>query len=311
MSDTDVELYRKHRPLQFAGLLGQGEALTMLKSMGPDKFPHALLFTGPSGCGKTTAARILRTKLGCGDADFFEINSADNRGIDEARKLIAYLGLMPRAGKCKVYLIDEVHKMTTDAQNAMLKVLEDTPPHCYFILASSEPAKLIKAIKTRCTEIKFKAVAANLLAKLVTETAKLEKKEVGENVAKKIAEYAEGSPRKALVLLHQCLGMPDDATRLKSLEKPEMQASGFEIAQALVQRKDWKEISVLLKKAEDEEAEGIRRIILGYCKSCLLGKIDDRIWNIMLCFKEPTYNWGPGAEWHALVTCCYEAAVKV
>src|SRR5690606_3369465 len=106
--------------------------------------PHAMLFTGPSGCGKTTLARILRVKLRCSDNDFQEINAADFRGIDSIRSMRQQVGAAPLGGDSRIWLIDEAHSMTADAQNAFLKLLEDTPRHVYFFLATTDPQKLKK-----------------------------------------------------------------------------------------------------------------------------------------------------------------------
>lgn len=307
---SDIELYNKHRPRDFKGLVGQNEAIATLAALGKSKtMPHALLFTGPSGCGKTTLARILRAKIGCAEADFREINSADARGIDDVRMLDRNMRLSPMAGATKVYLIDEAHKMTNDAQNAMLKMLEDTPAHVYFMLASSEPAKLIKAVKTRCTEIKVKPVTAEQLKKLVLEIAVTEGKPVGDVVAAKIAEVAQGSPRKALVLLHQVIGLATDEAKLKAVERPDAEAIGFEIAQGLLKKADWGVIAGKLKIMEEkeEEPEAVRRIVLGYMKSVLLGGSNKRAWDILMCFKEPTYDIG----WPGIVANCYEACCLV
>lgn len=307
---SDIELYNKHRPRDFKGLVGQSEAVATLAALGKSRtMPHALLFTGPSGCGKTTIARILRVKIGCGDADFREINSADARGIDDVRLLDRNMRLSPMAGSAKVYLIDEAHKMTNDAQNAMLKMLEDTPSHVYFFLASSEPAKLIKAIKTRCTEIKVKPVPADLMKKLVQDTANTEGKPVGDAVAAKIAEVSQGSPRKALVLLHQVIGLPNDEAKLKAVERPDAEALGFEVAQGLLKKTSWSAINEKLRILEEkeEEPEAIRRIVLGYMKSVLSKSDNKRAFDILMCFREPTYDMG----WPAVYANCYEACCLV
>jgi len=144
MTVDAVELYRKYRPTKFSQVLGQREAIATLANMGKRRaVPHCLLFTGPSGVGKTTLIRILREKLGCKEHDYVEINAAEARGIDTIRDIQRRLTLSPLSGRCRVWAIDECHRLTTDAQSALLKILEDTPPTAYFMLATTEPNKLL------------------------------------------------------------------------------------------------------------------------------------------------------------------------
>src|SRR5687768_10085551 len=121
-------LYKKHRPKTLKGIVGQDGAVASLQKMiDRNLIPHAILFTGDSGVGKTTIARILKDHLECGDPDFIEVNAADSKGIDMVRDIRSRAGLSPMAGPCRVWLIDEAHKLTTDAQNCILKILEDGP----------------------------------------------------------------------------------------------------------------------------------------------------------------------------------------
>jgi len=122
------ELYIEYRPTSFKAVKGQPEVVKVLQNfVTKQRVPHAILFSGPSGCGKTTLARILRHKLACGDHDFFEVNAAEKRGIDFIRELQRVSRLRPVDGKCKVWIIDECHNLTKEAQHAFLKLLEDAP----------------------------------------------------------------------------------------------------------------------------------------------------------------------------------------
>jgi len=134
-----------------------------------NKVPHTLLFSGPPGCGKTTLARILRKKLNCGKYDFSEVNCADFRGIDMVRDIRSHLQQAPISGDCRVWLIDEAHKLSNDAQNAFLKMLEDTPNHVYFFLATTNPQKLLKTIRTRCTEVVVKSLGDKNMEELIDD----------------------------------------------------------------------------------------------------------------------------------------------
>lgn len=228
MSD---ELYKRHRPARFQDVLGQEEAVGMLVEMGrKGSIPHTILFTGDSGTGKTTLARILKDKLKCGDADFCELNAADDKGIDMARDLKQRSGLSPIQGPCRIWLIDECANLTSQAQECLLKLLEDTPKHVYYFLCTTDPQKLKKTIITRSTEIRTKPLKPAMLKKLVLDVVGKEGKQIESDVADKIADIAEGSARKALVLLHQVIDLSSEEAKLESLQKSDLKRVGIDIA---------------------------------------------------------------------------------
>jgi DNA polymerase-3 subunit gamma/tau len=168
---TGREFHLSQRPTTFGEVVGQPRAVAQLTQMGrDDRRPHLLLFVGPSGCGKTTLARIVRRKLRCGEADFMEVNAANNRGIDMVRDIEQRIGLAPIDGDCRVWLIDEAHALTPDAQGAFLKILEEPPSHVYFMLATTDPQKLKPTIRTRATEIVVYPVPPDDLAGLCLRT---------------------------------------------------------------------------------------------------------------------------------------------
>lgn len=303
-------LYQKYRPKNFTEVLGQDESVKILSSLlKKNQLPRAILFTGESGCGKTTLARILKSELKCGDLDFVELNSADFRGIDTVRDLRGQINLSPINGKCRIFLIDECHQMTKDAQNAILKMLEDTPKHVYFMLATTEPTKLIAAIKTRCTEIKVRPVSDALLSRLVNDVYARESKEKGnavpldEEVVDRIVSLSEGSARKAVVLLESVFSIPSPEEQVLSLEKNNYKHEAIEIARALFNPKSkWIDVAKLLNI--EEEPEKIRHLILGYATKILLsgGRACERAHLIISVFRDNWYDCGKAG----LVSCCYE-----
>jgi len=296
------ELYKKHRPTAFKGVIGQEEACKTLLSMTKGKkVPHALLFTGPSGCGKTTLARIVRGKIECGDSDFYEVNTANFRGIDTVREIDQRMRLAPVSGKTRVWLIDEAHKLTNDAQNAILKMLEDTPRHVYFMLCTTEPNKLIKAIITRCTEVRCQPVPQDKLEDLIRDVLEKEGKEMGPECLSRICEVADGSPRKALVLLGQVIDIDSDEDRIKIILSSDVKVQAIAIAKALIGKKPWAEVKGLVKACE-EDPESIRRLILGYASAVLLNSGMPRAAIILDRFRDHWYDCGkPG-----LVLACWE-----
>lgn len=306
MSD---ELYKKYRPQSFKDVLGQEDAIRMLTEMGrKGAIPHTILFTGESGTGKTTLARILKDKLKCGDADFCEMNAADDKGIDIIRELRSRAGLAPIQGPCRIWLIDECANLTPQAQEAFLKLLEDTPKHVYFFLATTDPQKLKKTIITRSTEIRTKPLKPAVLKQLVLDVVAKEGKTIEPDVADKIAEIAEGSARKALVLLHQVIDMGDEADKLDALQKVDAKRAAVEIAKALMNPSTrWPAVAAIIKGVE-EDPESIRRMVLGYVGAVALNKPNPvREIQIMECFEGNYFNTGKAG----LVMSCASAIFAV
>jgi len=305
-----MELYKKHRPKKADEVVGQDKALTSLRRMVKAKaIPHALLFTGPSGCGKTTLGRIVTRALKCNKIDFQEVNCADFRGIDMVRSIRSRMDQAPMGGDTRVWLIDEAHKLSNDAQNAFLKLLEDTPLHVYFMLATTEPNKLIKTIRTRCTEVGVKALSEKELVQLCSDV--LNKEEVKSfpiDVIEKIAEHSEGSARKALVLLDQVYRLENGQQMLDTIESTESKSDSIKIARLLMnKRTTWKQMAELLKNCDLSEPEGLRRMVIGYCKSVMLGggPLTARAFVVLDTFKDHMYDSGAaGLVWasYAIIT---------
>lgn len=299
MSDADApELYRKYRPTKLSEMVGQEAACRTLAAMGKSgKVPHCLLLSGPSGCGKTTAARILRRKLGCGDSDFSEINVAKETGIDGIRRIEQRMGLSPIGGRCRVWLLDEVQQLSKQGQSCLLKMLEDTPAHVYFMLATTDPQRLLPTIRTRATEVKFSAVSRPDLSALVRRTAEAEGIATTEDVVDKIAEYADGSPRKALVLLHAVAGVEGEKAQLAAVAKGDFRAEAIELARAIMGKgASWSKAAKIIKELEDD-AEGVRRMLLVYAEKILLGggPAAARAYLVIDCLRENVYDSGrPG-----------------
>lgn len=301
-----TELYKKYRPASLEDMVGQSDLVDSLTSLiKSEKIPHAILFSGPSGCGKTTAARILQTVLACGDRDWSEINCSDFRGIDMVRDIRRNCVMRPLEGKVRMYLIDECHKLSNDAQNAMLKLLEDPPRHVYFILATTDSQKLIKTIRTRCTEYRVKPLDTASARRLLVRVAKQEGLATTRDVIDEIIACSEGSARKALVLLEQVAGVEGEEAQLAALSvTSEMKEEAFKLAQKLAYPgTKWMEVAAILKGLEDDP-EGVRRLILAYASKVCLGggKLAPRAFIVLDVFSDHFYDTGkPG-----LVRACWE-----
>ncbi len=192
-------LYRKYRPQSFKEILDQDHIITVLEGAIKKKtIPHAILFSGTRGTGKTTMARVFAKAIGTSDIDLYEIDAASNRGIDDIRELKEAVHTVPYESEKKVYIIDEVHMLTKEAFNALLKTLEEPPSHVIFILATTEEDKLLDTILSRCQVFRFNSPSRSVLAKAVTAVAKKEGFTLKPDAADLIAIAADGSFRDAL-----------------------------------------------------------------------------------------------------------------
>ncbi|HUU89546.1 MAG TPA: AAA family ATPase [Candidatus Glassbacteria bacterium] len=305
------ELYKKYRPKTLDQVIGQDACVRSLQTMIKKKtIPHTILFSGPSGCGKTTLARILRKELKCSKTDFSEMNCADVRGIDEVRKIRRVMHLAPIGGDVRIWLVDEAHKLTNDAQNAFLKMLEDTPDHVYFMLATTDPNKLKNTIRTRSSEVKVKNLNAADMTSLLNDICKKEKKKTPNKVIVKIVEIAEGSARKALVLLHQVIDMDSTEDMLDTIEKTTHEVAVFALAKILMNpHVKWKPVAKILLdlKEQDTDAEGIRYMVMGYAQSALLKNwgSPDRAYNILESFRDHFYD----SKFAGVTAACYEVVM--
>ena len=220
-------LARKWRPQRFEDIVGQGHVTRTLKNaISAGRIAHAYLFTGVRGVGKTTAARILAKALNCekgptadpcnqcsqcseiiggSSIDVYEIDGASNRGIDEVRQIIENVRYQPAKSRFKIYIIDEVHQVTKDAFNALLKTLEEPPPFVKFILATTEPHRLPETILSRCQRFDFRRIAVREIIQRLSEIAEREGLRITEGALLLLAREAEGSMRDAQSLLEQVL----------------------------------------------------------------------------------------------------------
>ncbi|MCA9361547.1 DNA polymerase III subunit gamma/tau [Candidatus Kaiserbacteria bacterium] len=192
-------LYRKYRPNNFGEVLDQDHIVQVLKgAIEKKQIPHALLFSGTRGTGKTTLARIFASALGTKAVDIYEMDAASNRGIDDIRELKEAVYTLPYESEKKVYIIDEVHMLTKDAFNALLKTLEEPPSHVVFILATTEEDKLLDTILSRCQIFRFRSPSREVLKKTVTDISEKEGFTLTPEAADMIAIAADGSFRDAL-----------------------------------------------------------------------------------------------------------------
>ena len=216
---SNIALYRKYRPAHFKEITGQDHIVaSLLGSIESGRISHAYLFAGSRGTGKTSIARIFARELGTTDNDMYEIDAASNRGIDDIRAIRDGVSVMPLESKYKVYIVDEVHMLTKEAFNALLKTLEEPPAHVIFILATTELDKLPATVVSRCQTFTFKKPTREILRNAITNVAKKEGYSLEQGSADLIAILGDGSFRDALGVLDKVLGAKQGSGKSVTLE---------------------------------------------------------------------------------------------
>jgi DNA polymerase III subunit gamma/tau len=303
-----MSLYHKYRPKYLEDIVGNESTVQALQAdLMKDDPPHAYLFHGPTGCGKTTLGRIVADALGCKGKSFREIDSADFRGIDTVREIRRQARFKPLEGTCQVWLIDECHKMTNDAQNAILKALEDPSESAYYILATTEPEKLLKTIRGRCSQYQVSPLPPDRMLGLLRKVVKEEGDTLNKAVYDQIVQDSLGHPRNALQILDQVLGVAPEQRLEIAKRQAELQSQTIQLCRALINGSGWKSIGAILQGLQGQDSEGIRRAILGYCNSILLNSDNQQAAGVMRWFESPTYDIGfPGIT----MSCYYAVHTK-
>lgn len=300
-----MELYNKYRPKDFATLLGNDEIVEILEMQYKNTREmrnHSYFIEGPTGTGKTTIARIMADIFEC---ELVEMNSSEDNGVDFARKFvqdIQYRGF----GKDKMYVLDECHRLTTDAQNILLKVLEEPPNHAYIVLCSTDPQKVMKTVINRTLRLKTSKPSNQELFELLEDICDIEKFDVSTEVLEAIVKQSETTPREAISMLSSISAVPT----FQQLEYIHGTQGGehevIELSRALLQTPKWATVAKILSGIE-ANPDSVRMAVLGYMSKVLLsGQRNAQAFTVLFEFE----NLGFGCTKHSLIKasfrCCKE-----
>ena len=270
-------LYRKYRPKSFEDVVGQEVIVqTLTNAVKNDMVSHAYLFNGPRGTGKTSIAKIYAKILNCNDLndmkacekcdsctqinnnqniDVIEIDAASNNGVDEIREIRNKIGLVPSNSKYKIYIIDEVHMLTNQAFNALLKTLEEPPKHIIFIFATTEPHKIPTTILSRCQRFDFKKMHDEKIVKRLKQIVEIEQIKITDEALKEIAFLSDGGLRDSISLLDQAISYSDDEITVQNIHDINGSITKEEV-RSLINYLCDKNLEECLKSIESYDANG-------------------------------------------------------
>jgi len=297
----------KYRPKTFDEFIGNDAIVnSILDTIGTT---HMYLFHGPRGCGKTTLARLVAKELKVDDFDIHEVDAASVGGVDAARNLRSMVYTKPMSGERKIYIIDECHRLTAQAQDVWLKTFEEPPEHVYFALCTTDYQKVLPTIKSRASRYQVRPLKRKEMEKLIDWVCKEEKIDLDKRVRKEIISE-ESTPRDALVLLDQIKDCdPKDASVILSGISEEAGKTVINLCQLLLKNKKnkWAEIVEILKELNEDE-ESVRRAVLVYMAKVMLGSKEDPYTASVIVeeFEEPFYNSGKAG----LVMACYRVVFQ-
>lgn len=305
----DKPLHIRCRPKKLSEVVGNNHIVSCLKEMlARENRPKVYLLHGCYGSGKTTIAKIIAREVGCKNP--IVINAGNDRGIDTAREIIEITKYKPLLGSSRFIIIDEAQSTTDAFQQSMLTTLEDVPDGVYFALCTTEPQKIIKTIRSRCTELNVNTLSDSEMKQLITGVIEKENLDIDKGAIPLIIKNANGIPRTALLMLEKIIGIKDAKVipEILSVSDDALQKEVIDLCRALMFGKSWSEACLIIQsilKTNANNLERVRLAILGYISSVALKdrNINVRAMLVYECFKDPFY--GNANKANFIFACLY------
>jgi DNA polymerase III subunit gamma/tau len=302
-----MPLSTNYRPKSLDEIIGNQSLVSSLYSIiEREDRPHTYLFLGERGTGKTTLSRVLANEFGIDPSEIKELNVADATGVDAARNVIENARYRPLIGTSKAFIFDECHRASGNFFDALLKITEEPPKHCYFFFCTTEDKKIPKTIKSRCIEYRTSLFSDKEMELLLSNVLKSEGvDDFPKEAIKEITSQAGGSARDALTILEKVIDLTDEEAILELKNIKEVEKQTIDLCRNIIKKAKWTDINKILSGLTKQEPEKIRRAVLGYCSSVLLKNDNKQAAIILEEFSNPFYDSGfPG-----LVLACYRSVM--